>query len=502
MLSASHTSADDAHDKPAVLLLDALNDLLRAVDGRVILLRTLPQRFDWRRDDIDLLLTDVQRLQLIQAARSSCLQGRLHCRIRQHSKAKIALTLWTIDCSEKLMIDLWTSFDQLPNQPRKSISAARLLSALDSLTRESESNSIPKVADSRIPALSQLPPDIDLCLLMQHLARKRKSLSMAVTRERILSAIARLAAWSPNPRQTVVPHEKLEALRAASFELGKAIIVTRNNIALSEDYLVQRLSNTPGNRGLRILERRQSRPLFTGLRNTILKRRPVLAVIGSDGAGKSSTAAALAQRQPGVKVEVAKKLYRRSLSYQIISHFFRTLFGKDRGQFDDHFSAMVTLRAIPAMVIKMLQRQQRSPQAIEQGQQSDTPSGMLSWSTVQDRSVASFLITNRKSDWPALSRGATWIEPFIPPVTSVLILMPHAELTLRKQEMSVCGHDEYQRLLFEQALRQKPSDVILLASTDSAAAAAEAIEIIGETTNIVVKVATSTEQTPVRKVAA
>jgi hypothetical protein len=92
-----------------------------------------------------------------------------------------------------------------------------------------------------------------------------------------------------------------------------------------------------------------------------------------------------------------------------------------------------------------------------------------------DRSIASFLITERKSDTPTLTRAATWIESLIPPVTSVLLTLPHSELTRRKQEMSAPGHDTYQRMLFEQALRQQPADLILLANLPSTQAAATAI---------------------------
>ena len=85
------------------------------------------------------------------------------------------------------------------------------------------------------------------------------------------------------------------------------------------------------------------------------------------------------------------------------------------------------------------------------------------------------MITERKSDTPTLTRAATWIESFVPPVTSVLLTLPHSELTRRKQEMSAPGHTMYQRMLFEQALRQQPTDLLLLANLPSAQAAATAI---------------------------
>ncbi len=477
MSSAFQISHADPSAAQATSLLQSLNELLRAVDGRVVLLRPLTASFDSQSDDIDLLLTESQLRQLICAAQAACHEGQIHGRIRQTVDTKVELTLWTIDCTQRLMIDLWTSFDQLPHQRQKSISATRFLNTLSPLTRHSETNSSLDAADPRIPALRQLPPDIDLCVLLQHLAKKRKSLSARTVRERITAACRRLATWSPDPATVSVPHNLLATLRELAGELDKAIIITRNNITLTERYLVRRLAAASGNRGLRILEPRRSRGILTDLRKAIMKRLPCLAVIGSDGAGKSSLVRTLAKQQPTAQPVVAKNLYRRSLSYQIVTGLLKRFGGQTRGLFDDRFAPIVTLRAIPAAWIKLLLRLNpfarngrpvpQSPPAVDRGRIPDA--------LIFDRSVASFLITNRKSDTPTLCCGATWIESLMPPVTSVLMLMPWDELTRRKQEMSACGHQQYQRLLFEQAQRQSPMDVILLARTESAEAAATVI---------------------------
>jgi hypothetical protein len=92
-----------------------------------------------------------------------------------------------------------------------------------------------------------------------------------------------------------------------------------------------------------------------------------------------------------------------------------------------------------------------------------------------DRSVAGFLITDRKSDVPRLSWSASWIESVIPPVTSLLLTLPYHRLKARKQELSLPGHETYQHLLFEQALRQRPVDLIMTASLASAETTAAAV---------------------------
>ncbi len=519
MHSASRLTSVDSSLDPASCLLAALNELLRAVDGRVVLLRPLTACFDSHCDDIDMLLTESQRAQLLRAAFAHCTQGRIHCRIQQSSPAKAQLILWTIDCAQKLMIDLWTSFDQLPRRRHSCIPADRLLSALTAAVPDAQVRTNEKIA-----ALRQLPPDIDLCLLIQHLAAKRRKITTTAMRERIALASERLASWLPEKACQHVPHDPLAALRVVADELPRSIMITPKLIAFSDHYLLQRLINVPSNRGLPVLEPRRRRRPMIELRRAVLSHRPTLAVIGSDGAGKSSVVSALALQQPNSTSVVAKKFYRRSLTYRFISGLMKRLRGEDRGIFDDRSAALVTLRATAALWIRMcfpsrqwsrtrtsvtvenslehchkwidgwpelegaspkprgfLRSAQSSPghptlqSKSDRSLVSDHEPNELPHTTILDRSIASFLITERKSDMPLLARGATWIESLIPPVTSVLLTLPHAELTRRKQEMSAPGHDTYQRMLFEQALRQQPTDLVLLANLPSVQAAATAI---------------------------
>ena len=469
MQSASHQTCVDPLQHSANTLFAALNSLLRGVDGRVILLRPLPQNFDHQRDDIDVLMSNEQRQQLLRAAFAQCLQKKLHCRIEQSSPAKTRLTLWTADASQMLMIDLWTDFDQLPLRRHLRISSDRLRNALT------------ESANNQIPALHHLPPDIDLCLLIQHLAKKRKLLSNPGVRHRISFACDRLKSWSPEPDARCLRQDLLQSLRSVADRLPQAIVVTPNFIAVAQEYLLLRLANAPGNRGLQILERRKRRGILTDARKALLLRRPVIAFIGSDGAGKSSVIAAIAENRTTVVPVVARKLYRRSLIYQLVSGLAKRLLGTNRDRFDSLVCGPIAIRALTAAWGHAVLRSKRH-------------------APIHDRSVASFLITDRKTDLPRTSSAATWIEPLIPPITSVLLVLPHSELIHRKNEMSAPGHETYQRLLFEQALRQQPTDIILLASLESAqATAAVAAELLwhGSTPSIA-----SGEISPSSKVAA
>lgn len=448
MQSASRQTCVKSSQHSANTLFASLNSLLRGVDGRVILLRPLPQDFDHQRDDIDVLMSNDQRQQLLRAAFTQCLQKKLHCRIEQSSPSKTRLTLWTADASQMLMIDLWTDFDQLPLRRHHRISSDRLRNALT------------ESANEQIPALHHLPPDIDLCLLIQHLAKKRKLLSSPGVRYRISFACDRLKSWSPESDPRCLPQDLLHRLRSVADRLPQAIVVTPNFIAVAQEYLLLRLANVPSNRGLQILERRKRRGLLTDARKALLLRRPAIAFIGSDGAGKSSVISAIAEKQISVVPLVARKLYRRSLIYQLVSGLAKRLLGTNRDRFDSFVCIPIAIRALTAAWGHAILRSKRQ-----------TP--------IYDRSVASFLITDRKTDLPSTSLAATWIEPLIPPVTSVMLALPHSELICRKNEMSAPGHETYQQLLFEQALRQQPTDIILLASLESAqATAAVAAELL------------------------
>ncbi len=444
MQSASLQTCVNPSQHSANTLFASLNSLLRGVHGRVILLRPLPQNFDHQRDDIDLLMSNAQRQQLLRAAFTYCLKKEIHCRIEQSSPSKTRLTLWTTAASQKLMIDLWTEFDQLPLRRYQSIPADRLLNALT------------KFADDEIPALHHLPPDIDLCLLIQHLAKKQKTLNNPVVRHRIHLACDRLNALPIDSGLHGTLLDLLHSLRSVAHRLPHATVITPDFVSIAHGYLLARLADVPGNRGLQILERRKRRRLLANVRKAILQRRPTVAFIGSDGAGKSSVISALAEKQRAITPIVAKKLYRRSLIYQLFSGLAARLVGTNRDRFDSIVSIPITLRALTAAWCRAVFR--LDPQK-----------------PIHDRSVASFLITDRKTDLPRTSLAATWIEPLIPPVTSVLLTLTHSELNCRKHEMSAPGHETYQRLLFEQALRQQPADIILLASLESAQATAAAV---------------------------
>jgi hypothetical protein len=130
----------------------------------------------------------------------------------------------------------------------------------------------------RIPALHQLPPDIELCLLIQHLARKRKTLTKPTVMLRIVHACDRLRDWSPDPESKDVPHDLLLNLRDVAVRLPRAILISTTSLEVSHQYLVRRLTHANGNRGLEVPQSRPRRSLLTELRKLVLRHRPAIAV--------------------------------------------------------------------------------------------------------------------------------------------------------------------------------------------------------------------------------
>ncbi|MBL8809837.1 MAG: hypothetical protein JNM43_06630 [Planctomycetaceae bacterium] len=101
---------------------------------------------------------------------------------------------------------------------------------------------------------------------------------------------------------------------------------------------------------------------------------------------------------------------------------------------------------------------------------------------VLDRSPESMLITGRRLGVPAAARGSRFVEFFAPPLRQVLLLVPYQVLSSRKQELSSTSHEHYQRLLFEQMIRQPIVSTLLLSNSASPLSALESLEEILELT--------------------
>ncbi len=485
-------------------LLSLLGRMLdQLAPGSVALLRPLPSDFDPRRDDVDLLMSETTRAELLnllatlatnvgRTERSEyrhpsdcraivpnaherlgqsfyieaqeCCPVPFHFRVSQVRREKIRLTLWDLHCESSLQVDLWSEFRQFPNRRFVSVPAEALL-AMNSLVGRTERSEFRQLAHAPelaplgpaygSAAVEVLRPDVHFCLLVLHLASKRKSLSSAVTRERLTDAFERLKAWAIDGT-----HDMSTLLTLAESMLN-ATTLAQTVVTAAETYLLAQVTSSSPS-----LTHRISRVLDNArgdLRRWWMKQVPCIAIDGSDGAGKTTLIRSLchAANEP-MKSVVAKKLYRRSWVYQIVHSSLRRLTGRDRCAVDDQLAAFTTVRAAIQLWCAFAWTLIRDRFARRR-------------TLLLDRSVGSFLIRNRKGQSLAMTPMWSFISRFVPPMTTVLLTVPWSVLQTRKQEMSQSSHEAYQSWLWLLATRHRPFDVIVFDNTLPSHSAADGL---------------------------
>jgi thymidylate kinase len=459
------------------LLLSLIGRMLNQLPpGSVALLRPLPSDFDPRRDDVDLLMSETTRAELLnllathlgrterselrhpsdcravvpnaheRVGQSFCIGAQecypepFHFRVSQVRREKIRLTLWDLHCESSLQIDLWSEFRQFPNQRSVSIPAEALL-ALG-----------PAYGSA---AVKVLRPDVHFCLLVLHLASKRKSLSSAVTRERLTDAFERLKAWAIDGTHDMSP------LLTLAESMLNATTLAQTVVTAAETYLLAQVtSSSPSlaHRISRVLDNTRGE-----LRRWWMKQVPCIAIDGSDGAGKTTLIRSLCRStDEPMKPVVAKKLYRQSWVYQIVHSTLRYLTGRDRCAVDDQLAAFTTVRAAMRLWCAFAWTLIRDRFARRR-------------TLLLDRSVGSFLIRNRKGQSLAMTPMWSFISRFVPPMTTVLLTVPWSVLQTRKQEMSQSSHEAYQSWLWLLVTRHRPFDVIVFDNTLPSHSAADGL---------------------------
>lgn len=449
-------------------LLSLLNSLLLRVEGLPIaLLRPLPQNFDAERDDVDLLISHEQRSRLLEIAFKATATEHFHFRVLQSCAEKVQLTFWDERCEESLKVDLWSSFSQIPNHRRKAISAERLLAL-----HAGHSTAIQKgPADDSIllEAAVRLRSDIEFCLLILHLVVRKKSLATTVTRERLDSAFENLKSFSltESPERIDGLPELLQVAESTRF----SNVLSQQHVQLAESHLFRELAKADLSDAQPFLDFRKPGRTICRARRWIAQQAPCIVIIGSDGAGKTTICKSLVAACPSSIVPmVAKKLYRRSLIYRISTGLAKRI-GIERGLFDEQHCIWLTLRAATAFwMVSVWHMTKQAMRALLKIKRSRI--------MLLDRSIAGFLIQDRKSQNPRLHPQAESLERVLPPSTTVLLSVSFEKLSLRKQEMSYLGHQLYQRILFEQALRQSPVDLIVLSNSGNSDGAVRSIQSI------------------------
>ena len=265
----------------------------------------------------------------------------------------------------------------------------------------------------------RLPVLVEAWVYLQHLHAKRKNLARG-------SAPARLTGYAVQPsrgrrrrlgpahgRGADEPDPGCEALLAdASAGLDAALTV-----------------NGPLRPGLR------------GAWGRVFLAPPrknrLVCVMGCDGAGKTTLAGALAERDPAIRgVFTGKHLYRKSYLFKLLVIFVRPLLGQTREGFDERLAPLVYLRACWGMRIKHWRGRR----------------------LLIDRALPDFLYRHRKTDRPRFSvwRGLMgWAGLRVPTVHCVVDFDRVAQ---RKElEVTRAGHAAYNRDMFDTLARRTPS---------------------------------------------
>lgn len=452
-------------------LLALLNEWIgKNRSGSAILLRALPERevLRSRNQDVDLLVTSEQASELLRLAYEDVQNGCCHVQIESRHRSKIQLILWATDTSERLSIDLWLEWNQTLS--RRVISASALQEITESSTKDS---------DVVLPNVSKLPDETELALLVLHIVTKKRGVISAINRRRLFQLIQRLETgdWNLLDLQNLVTSVRNDLAKSKGW--CEPSVVSGQTGWIAEALLRSRLKH--GSRSNPPLLSRASNSVKNGLMSAIrflgrAARRilsqsqcPTLAFIGSDGCGKTSLTALVCAAHSGKwKTVVGRKLYRRSLLYSVLSSVTRSVFKIPRSDFDDRLAAILSFRAMMVCWVMLFWLRIRNVVACsKQG-------------LVLDRSPESMLVTGRRLGEPAAAWGSRFVEFFAPPLRQVLLLVPFEVLSNRKQELSASAHEQYQRLLFEQMIRQPVVSTLLLSNSGSPLSALESLEEIFE----------------------
>lgn len=468
-------------------LLSLLNEWLKHFEPatvRPVLLRSIPTREELKSQahDIDLLITREQTRELLQKAFTATIDGRCHVQIEAKRRRKTQLILWNVDATERLIIDLWHEWDQFASR-RQVLSASVLCAfvqrnkategAVD-MTVDRESMRTPSSDSSDaslLNAAARLRPELELALLVLHIYVKKQAVVSPVNRRRIESLLRSLRAEDCLPQAVMALVESVRDDFRQLKGTGSSFTISRHTMVVAEGLLAE-LTSGSGSHAFATV-RNSSGDWFSGLlRRTSWKLLSAhsnadVAFVGSDGCGKTSLTRLMSAAHSGQWLSVvARKLYRRSVLYPIASSVSRRIFRISRSEFDDRLAPLIALRAMMACWLMLIWL--RVCQLFV-----SRPKRLL-----LDRSPESMLIIERRTENPRFSWLSTLLERLAPPMRHVLLLVPYAVLSQRKQEITESAHRAYQQLLFDQMIRQSVVSCVLVSNSASPLAALEVLEEI------------------------
>lgn len=398
-------------------LLQGLSDILER-EGDAVLLRETelgPSCVD--RGDIDLLIAaDALPAMLDIIDDVAALRG-LHYRLRRSGPHKTGVTLFSADMAHSIRIDLWVELWQI-------------FGGRSYLTHE---DVVGCAVDTGGPVRG-LPADLEAAVYIQHLAIKGRDPTFPSNAER-LSGLLRRCSDHPALAET------LERILTTG-QIDKSAVRT------AEQQLRGQCGGRLEKRGE--ITRRKSVLGRVGRRRLEHRSLNAVALLGVDGCGKTSLGKAVAEALHH-DTFLAKDAYRRSLVFRGIYAVNRRTLRLSYEQIDN---MLVPLTYVVAS--------HRLPK-------------IVSDQTVIDRYLGDFLIVDRKSDEPRLSRMAGLLANFHRPCTTIHIRASWSTIESRKNEVSEQGHAWYDRTMLRHYRSQPVVDYLAFRNDSELAPAATAL---------------------------
>ncbi|MCA9063879.1 MAG: hypothetical protein KDA96_12495, partial [Planctomycetaceae bacterium] len=402
-----------------------------------VLLRPLSEPFDSSKDDIDLLISESARQQLLQIAFERAVSGDCHLRIIRHRSDKVQLVLWSPDCTIQLRLDLWTIFAQMALRPEYRIPAEQILML-------AEPRSAHGTAIYLSEAVASLPPDIEFCIYVQHLEFKHKSVAAPRVQLRLMALKSRLIDQCDS---------EICYLFESLHQMLQTETISRAILLQTHMHLLRELTDRTGMPRQHASRQSASIRVTAELQRFFQRQFPAVSVDGSDGVGKTTLLQTMASTAAdSVRLVTGKKLYRRSWTYQILSGTARRLNVCSRRRFDELLAIPIVVRAALAFWLLLVSQLARNKCGLLAGlflhSRSAPKQRRAEKQIVTDRSIPGFLIQHRMSDHPRRHNAGRLLRLLIPPVRRVIIVSPFQQLQQRKAEMTEEGHQRYQWLLF------------------------------------------------------
>lgn len=366
-------------------LLQGLSDILERGGDAVLLRETELGPGCVDRGDVDLLVAAAAIPTMLDIVDEVAAEWNLHYRLQRSGPRKIGVAIFSADMAHSIRIDLWVQLWQI-------------FGGRSYLTYED----VARFAVDTDGPVRRLPADLEAAVYIQHLAIMDRDPTSPSNAERLSGLLHRC---SGHP----VLAEALERI----LTTGQ---IDRSAIRTAEQQLRGRCGEQLEGRGR--ITRRQS--VLGRARRRWFEHRRLngVALVGVDGSGKTSLGGAVAEALD-YDTFPAMNAYRRSL-------VFRGIYKANR------YTPRLPYETIDNMLTPLTYAiaAYRLPK-------------IVSDHTVLDRYLGDFLIVDRKSDQPRLSRIARLLANFHRPCTTIHIRASWSTIESRKDEVTEKGHAWY-----------------------------------------------------------